>query len=801
MTARTDPGMERLSRLAVVESEQNTLALASSGLPIRLKNISRWFLEKGRQLITLPRDQDLIRAVLSEEKAPIEGSRYRRGECLNVYRADGSRIRPRICGVRSGGFSNVYTVIDLDEMKPYCLKENRALPGDEIRKNEKLAVEACIGLRMGRHPHIVATYEAFHLCSRLFILTEYLPSISLDVQLKEGALDLAPALKYAVHICRAMQYAQSTLAGFVHGDIKPGNCLITSLRTLKLGDFGQASANGIGKQFANSRYASGRDGDDPDASFGWGGTGAYMAPEMFDIYSPNRNLADVYAFGVTLFEMLSGSRPFVAASKHEMAELHRTGELPLTLLSDVAVPSSIIDLIRRCLAKLPSERPANFALIEDELQQAFADRFGRTVEYESEAEFTNLEVSRRAVSLASIGRVDDAVATIDAATHHSGESPDLLAAKAISLVSGLRLDEAHEAGTSALMMHVESLAVLLANARVLMARGKTDRAEDYLFRALKAAPDNCTVLNMMGKLALKTGRCNEALGYFGKSAMLDAAQVEAWAGLARARLLSDRPDKAVRLAKRAVSIDPHDADSQTLLADIYRLRQEFPKAVVSYKSALRSSFRKETAKNFIRSCRSMYTEAGGEEIDPQLARILVSGTRFFRRGGSSAAEHRFLQRFLYLLRREDHNPLLFFFLDDAFALVGDRMPKGLNMELSKSLETVLTRSIDRKVPIYCLSALAKVLYHLGTFSECQTVAHAMLRQHGPSEIAFYYLAACSEINGDFRDSLTFYRKALRLEDCEDTRTGICRVSAKLRERHELGPRGSVDRQTWSAQMQ
>ena len=88
------------------------------------------------------------------------------------------------------------------------------------------------------------------------------------------------------------------------------------------------------------------------------------------------------------------------------------------------------------------------------------------------------------------------------------------------------------------------------------------------------------------------------------------------------------------------------------------------------------------------------------------------------------------------------------------------------------------------MPIYCLAALGKIFYHLDDFDQCQAVFRLMLHRNGPCEAAYYYLAACSEIKNDFRESLALYTKALRLENCEDTRTGICRVSAKLRERSE-----------------
>lgn len=153
------------------------------------------------------------------------------------------------------------------------------------------------------------------------------------------------------------------------------------------------------------------------------------------------------------------------------------------------------------------------------------------------------------------------------------------------------------------------------------------------------------------------------------------------------------------------------------------------------------------------------------------------------------------------LIRRDHDPLLLFFLDDTFGSVADHLPETLGWELSTSLNTILSNSAEQKVPKYSLASLGKVFYHLGNYQECRTAFRLMLRQYGPSEIAYYYLAACCEIEGDFRDSLAFYRKALRLEDSEDTRTGICRVSASLREHSGKTPQVSADQQSPSAELQ
>src|SRR5436190_5623255 len=143
--------MERLSSYSLLDGTLDALRLVSNRIGIRASIVSDWVKDKGRQVRSLPGNETLMRAVFAAGTSPVEGSRHRVGECLKAYTLDGECRRFKICGAHSGGFSNVYTVIDLDEMEPYCLKESRALPGDEDGKNRKLAIEAEVALRLGIH--------------------------------------------------------------------------------------------------------------------------------------------------------------------------------------------------------------------------------------------------------------------------------------------------------------------------------------------------------------------------------------------------------------------------------------------------------------------------------------------------------------------------------------------------------------------------------------------------------------------------------------------------------------------------
>lgn len=771
--------MERLSSMTILDGGNEFVRFISSRLSLRLTQVSNWFRDKSRQIRSLPGNDELIRAILSAESYPVEGGRHRIGECINLYQPDGECLRLKICGIRSGGFSNVYIVIDLDEMRPYCLKENRAIPGDELQKNARLAVEAEISLKLGSNPNLITTYAAISYRSRLLILTEYLSSTSLDLHLKSGLLPLKTALSYGVQLAGAVCSAQEMLPGFVHGDIKPGNCFITSEGRLKLGDFGLASADGIGKRSQDQNLEKDHYIQQSDASIGWGGTAAYMAPEMFDKTAPNRSNADIYAFGATLFEMLCGTRPFVAASKEEVIEMHRHNEPPICLLDAKGVPRPIMNLIERCLAKSPADRPQSFDYIESELRQTLLDQFDLRVPVDPVQEWTDSEIVHRAFSFAGLGNGQEAAACLDHAIRHRGRSPEMLASKAIALTLGSRMDDAYEASTSALMCHADSFVVFLAHSRVLIARGDFDTAEQYLLRALQLRPNNCVALNLIGGLYLRTGQYDEAASYFSRSRTLDASQTEPLEGIAIANLSEGKTEKSIGLFQKALAVDPKRAELHSRLGDAYQANNQLVEAITSYKAALSLlPYSRKTDRRFVRSCTKLYANKG-YALNVSFSRILISGTKFFARGNRRGSDD-FVNNFTSVLQENNFNPLLLFFLDGALARVADRLNAGVSQRLIEMLRIACGRSSSQALPAYMLDSIGRIFYYFGEYEECEAVFRTILERFGPNEHSFYYLGACSEIKEDFHASLRYYKKALRVEDCEDSRTGIQRVMANIK---------------------
>jgi eukaryotic-like serine/threonine-protein kinase len=192
------------------------------------------------------------------------------------------------------------------------------------------------------HPYICKVFETGEYEGKPFIVMEFLEGQTLSQLLKSGPVPLSQALNIATEICEALAEAHSK--GMIHCDLKPSNIMITRSGHVKLMDFGLArsdpSAEAPGDDATRTMMPSGQ----------VMGTPSYMAPEQARGQRLDAR-TDIFAFGIVLFEMVSGTNPFRGATRADTtaAILHQAPP-------EIAAPAGLKEILRRALAKDPAER-------------------------------------------------------------------------------------------------------------------------------------------------------------------------------------------------------------------------------------------------------------------------------------------------------------------------------------------------------------------------------------------------------------------------------------------------------------
>ena len=217
------------------------------------------------------------------------------------------------------------------------------------------------------HPHICTLYDVGHQDGIDYLVMEYLEGQTLAERLRKGAVPLEEALRCAIQIAEALDKAHRQ--GIVHRDLKPGNIMLTKAG-VKLLDFGLAKLFPVGTRSTASVKSNSRDGVESVLTELSGaptvkeeitkegtilGTLHYMAPEQLEGKQADTR-TDIFAFGVVLYEMVTGKKAFTGKSQASLiaAILEREPE-PISKLQPLG-PPAFERVVKRCLAKEPDAR-------------------------------------------------------------------------------------------------------------------------------------------------------------------------------------------------------------------------------------------------------------------------------------------------------------------------------------------------------------------------------------------------------------------------------------------------------------
>jgi serine/threonine protein kinase len=277
-----------------------------------------------------------------------------------------------------GGMGIVYRGYDTATQRDIAIKVPLGKFVDDDGGRKRFAREAEIWSGLV-HPHIVHTFDV-----RDDQTTDYRPAVFMDYcdggsladRLRNGPpLSMADALDIAIQICWAMEFAHEK--GHIHRDLKPGNVLLTKDGKALVSDFGLVKSLDLEDlEVMESQLKQQDEAVQTSLTRGLAmGTPEYMPPEQWAGNSCKQS--DIYAFGIMLYELFCGSRPFSAENRADLWIPHYKVPPPDPRRLNGQLPAVLAELMSACLAKKPAERPQSFGAVAKRLSESYQQIAGK----------------------------------------------------------------------------------------------------------------------------------------------------------------------------------------------------------------------------------------------------------------------------------------------------------------------------------------------------------------------------------------------------------------------------------------
>src|SRR6202167_2299106 len=270
----------------------------------------------------------------------------------------------------AGGSGVAYLANDTLLMRPAVLTilERGALTIEQMRSTVLREARLASAIE---HPNVCAIYEVGESEDEAYIVMQYVPGESLDKIIANGASSVQLGLSVGIQIADGLSAAHKL--GIFHRDLKPATVMLTYGGVVKILDFGLARRISLAEtEFDPAKPRRAQDPSKRKSRTTYtarGGTIAYMAPEQF-VTGQTSVQSDIFAVGVTLYELLSGRHPFVRPEAEEFQSVRAIQFAEPQPLGECCpqVPSELASVIATCLQKTPSGRYSSAADLREALR-------------------------------------------------------------------------------------------------------------------------------------------------------------------------------------------------------------------------------------------------------------------------------------------------------------------------------------------------------------------------------------------------------------------------------------------------
>jgi eukaryotic-like serine/threonine-protein kinase len=239
----------------------------------------------------------------------------------------------------AGGMGKVYRVRNVISDRIEAMKI--LLP--DLTSNQGLADRFLREIRLLatlNHPNIAALRTALTFQNQLVMIMEFVEGETLSNRIARAPISTSEAVTYSDQVLSALSYAHKQ--NIIHRDIKPANMMLTSQGVVKLMDFGIARSTSTGSGGLTSTGTT-------------LGSLNYMPPEQVRGEVADAR-SDIYAFGVSLYELLTGKLPFQSDSQYSLMSKHLNEPPPAPIILRKDLPAALNEIIMIAMAKDPSQR-------------------------------------------------------------------------------------------------------------------------------------------------------------------------------------------------------------------------------------------------------------------------------------------------------------------------------------------------------------------------------------------------------------------------------------------------------------
>ena len=265
--------------------------------------------------------------------------------------------------IGSGGMGVVYLATDKRLDRQVAIKVLKLSTGNnesgvsESEVIERFQREAKAVAKLS-HPNIINIHDIGSDDGVYYMVMEFVDGDSISELIEKRALNLETSIDIAIQICSALDVAHES--GIIHRDIKPANIIYSKKKMAKLMDFGIAQLNKQEKESLKLTQAG-----------SVLGSIMYISPEQLNDASRVDSRTDIYSFGMSLYEMLTGNLPFMAENLSTIIMKILSNDPAPPSSHDYIIPVSLDNIILKSLAKNPDLRYQTAGEMKKDLERVY----------------------------------------------------------------------------------------------------------------------------------------------------------------------------------------------------------------------------------------------------------------------------------------------------------------------------------------------------------------------------------------------------------------------------------------------